>query len=390
MFHTALRLNQIKNLMKKLMLIIASMLPAMLWAQAGNYRIEGKITSDNPPEHVYLTYGKSYPDSAKVVDGNYVFTGKVDYITTAWLIASHDGKPFDRERDSRSYDVLFLYLEGGAPTIKVNSGDSVKYGKITESQINADYKRFLDATDPYESQVDALEAKYAEHAANPDSLSVGQAEYFRIMKERDAAIRKFMGVNPDSFINYRALELLMMSDNGWDPDQLEALMKGMSEKVRNSEQGKSFAAEIKAKQTIYVGRIAPEFTQDDADGNPVSLADFRGRYVLVDFWASWCAPCRDENPTVVKAYERFHDKGLEIIGVSLDEKKDAWLAAIKKDGLLWLHVSDLKGWYNAVAQLYGVKSVPANFLIDPQGRIIAVDLRGAALEQKLEEVLGKM
>ena len=146
----------------------------------------------------------------------------------------------------------------------------------------------------------------------------------------------------------------------------------------------ALAAAPKAK---VASRKAPEFSQPDANGKPVSLAAFKGKYVLLDFWASWCRPCRVENPNVVKAYNEFKDKNFTVFGVSLDENKDAWLQAIQKDGLTWTHASDLQSWNNAAAALYEVQSIPANFLIDPQGNIIAQDLRGDELTAKLREVL---
>jgi len=147
-------------------------------------------------------------------------------------------------------------------------------------------------------------------------------------------------------------------------------------------------AEVIAKKTA-IGATAMDFTQNNTTGKPVKLSDYRGKYVLLDFWASWCGPCRAENPNVLDNYEKYHSKGLEILAVSLDDKKDAWLKAIKDDGLEWAHVSDLKGWKNEVAKKYNINAVPSNFLIDKEGKIVAVDLRGEELTQKLGEIFGK-
>jgi len=148
------------------------------------------------------------------------------------------------------------------------------------------------------------------------------------------------------------------------------------------------AAEAIAKKT-GIGATAMEFTQNNTNGKPVKLSDYRGKYVLLDFWASWCGPCRAENPNVLDNYEKYHSKGLEILAVSLDDKKDNWLKAIKDDGLEWAHVSDLKGWKNEVAKTYNIRAVPSNFLLDKDGKIVAVDLRGEDLTHKLEEIFGK-
>ncbi|PSL46195.1 peroxiredoxin [Chitinophaga niastensis] len=147
-------------------------------------------------------------------------------------------------------------------------------------------------------------------------------------------------------------------------------------------------AEAIAKKTA-IGVAAMDFSQKNVEGKAVKLSDYRGKYVLLDFWASWCGPCRAENPNVLDNYEKYHNKGLEILGVSLDDKKDAWVKAIKDDGLTWAHVSDLKGWKNVVAQEYNIRAVPSNFLIDKDGKILAVNLRGEELSKKLEEIFGK-
>jgi thiol-disulfide isomerase/thioredoxin len=134
--------------------------------------------------------------------------------------------------------------------------------------------------------------------------------------------------------------------------------------------------------------MAPDFTMNDPNDNPISLSSFRGKYVLIDFWASWCGPCRAENPTLVKAYEKYKGEKFEILGVSLDGEgaKEKWMKAIKDDGLTWPQISDLKYWKSEVVKLYGIQGIPLNFLIDPDGKIIGRSLRGAALEQKLSEI----
>jgi LPXTG-motif cell wall-anchored protein len=147
------------------------------------------------------------------------------------------------------------------------------------------------------------------------------------------------------------------------------------------------SVEAQIKKSLS-GKPAPEISLPDTEGKEVKLSSFRGKYVLVDFWASWCGPCRRENPTVVEAYNRFRDKNFTVLGVSLDKQKEPWLKAIVDDQLNWTHISDLKYWQSEVVPLYGIQGIPFNVLVDPDGKIVAENLRGAALEQKLGEILG--
>jgi peroxiredoxin len=157
--------------------------------------------------------------------------------------------------------------------------------------------------------------------------------------------------------------------------------------VRVSRDYIALAERAEILKRVAVGQKAPDFTLNDPEGNPVSLSSLQGKYVMIDFWASWCRPCRQENPNVVRMYNKYRDKGFEILGVSLDEDRNKWVKAIEDDQLTWTHVSDLQRWGSAPGKLYGVNSIPHTVLIDPAGIIIANNLRGAALEQKLQEIL---
>ncbi len=182
---------------------------------------------------------------------------------------------------------------------------------------------------------------------------------------------------------------------------LEAFSQSMGRRFPNTQMSKDYAEYYskvavrprkngKPANSVDSGAVAPEVSLADAEGKQVTLSSFRGKYVLLDFWASWCGPCRGENPNVVAAYEKFKDKNFTVLGVSLDNQKDAWQKAIKSDNLVWTQVTDLKGWNSPAVAAYNVHAIPANFLIDPNGKIIAHDLRGSALEEKLQaELNGK-
>jgi len=168
---------------------------------------------------------------------------------------------------------------------------------------------------------------------------------------------------------------------------LDTLARKFERERPDSPHAQAFVGRINRIRGVMVGGMAPEITLTDTSGNTVPLSSLRGKYVLIDFWASWCGPCRQENPNVVRMYNKFKDKGFTIYSVSLDQAKENWLRAIRNDHLTWTHVSDLKFWQSAAAQLYGVNAIPATFLLDKDGKIIAKNLRGAELEQKLDEIL---
>ena len=181
---------------------------------------------------------------------------------------------------------------------------------------------------------------------------------------------------------------IFVGDEIVDVTNVRPIFDALSDALKNSTEGKEFEEKLTIAENTEVGKDAMDFTQNDTLGHPVSLSSFRGKYVLLDFWASWCGPCRAENPNVVKAYAKFHAKGFDVLSVSLDRTvdKEKWLKAIHDDRLAWTQVSDLGFWNNAVAREYGITSIPQNFLIDPQGKIVGKNLHGEDLEKKLSEI----
>ncbi|MCB0805578.1 MAG: redoxin domain-containing protein [Bacteroidales bacterium] len=173
----------------------------------------------------------------------------------------------------------------------------------------------------------------------------------------------------------------------FDEQDLEPVVNKFDPSISESVYVKNLKERVATLKRVAIGQPAVDFTMDDMEGNPVTLSSLYGNYLLVDFWASWCGPCRRENPFVVEAYQQYKDKGFDILGVSLDSKKDKWLEAVEADNLTWHHVSDLKQWNNEASNLYAVKSIPSNVLLDPEGTIIAKNLRGEELQAKLSELL---
>lgn len=191
--------------------------------------------------------------------------------------------------------------------------------------------------------------------------------------------------NPSSIQTLKIIQRV----GGYNPNykELRELYKGLDRNVRKSKEGKQFDYYLKRLENSSVGKKAPAITQLTPEGEPFSLSDLRGQYVLVEFWASWCPDCRKANPNLVKTYTEFKDKNFEILGVSFDRKLDDWVAAIKKDNLTWKHISDLQSWQNAAGTLYGVRAIPQNILVDPEGIIVARNLHGEELNVKLRELL---
>ncbi|MVN21181.1 TlpA disulfide reductase family protein [Mucilaginibacter arboris] len=370
--------------MKKILFLMLASLPLLANAQTGNYDVKGKVGKLEPPAKAYLlrrVNGQNSVDSVALIDGIFEFKGSLAEPTQALLLLDHSGIGINNLGPGA--DVLTMYLENGS--ILINGTDSVKKAKITGSKLNEDNAKLAAAIKPVMDKAVILNNEY-QKATEADRPKLAD-KFKELQAEQKSILKKYIQQNPSSFVSMDALR----SFGGPSPDYNEVipLFSSLSPAVQTSENGKNYKVVLDQLKSTSIGSVAPNFTQNDPSGKPVSLSSFKGKYVLIDFWASWCGPCRQENPNVVKVYNQYKNKNFTVLGVSLDRPngKDAWLQAIKADGLTWNHVSDLKFWDNEVAALYGVHSIPGNFLVDPSGKIIAKDLRGDDLEQTLAKLL---
>ncbi len=359
----------------------------MLAAQNGKFHIDG--TTKATPKKVYLVYnriGGVGLDSTSVAGGKFAFGGEVSGMTAAVIYFDHDGAGLPKRYNFVGKDALQFLL--GEESIKVTCEDKVQDAKITHSPLNDDNKVLMAAMKPVN---DRRQEVYMAFDKLPKEEQTDQKrgeaikQLSALEKEGQQVAKVFIENHPASLVSLNAIAQLMEGE--WTVAEISEIFNNLNTKVKESKNGKEIKSKIDQAAKTEVGAEAPDFTQNTPDGKPVSLKDYRGKYVLVDFWASWCGPCRGENPHVVAAFNKFKDKNFDILGVSLDDNKDKWLAAIEKDGLTWTHISDLKGWGNEAAAAYGVRGIPANYLIGPDGKIIAKNLRGADLEAKLTEVL---
>jgi len=381
------------NKIKKNILILLVSLPALVIAQGKRYTVQGAVGNFNAPARMYLKYitqaGKKFNDSVVLTDGKFQFTGTYanDCPQEAMLLLDKNGTGVQR---SGNYKII--YLEEGI--ITVNSDSTLAGATVAGTKTNLENTLYQLTHKPVDDAMAALMAKYkagSEEEKKSGTLENALSKSARAIRAQEGIIqKKFIQDNPGSIISLGLFKSLAYNT---DYAEVASLFNSLTPAVKGTADGKKFAEKLSRLKTVGLGTIAPEFMAADTSGNMVRLTSFRGKYVLIDFWASWCHPCRMENPNVIKAFNRYKNKNFTIIGVSLDGPagKDNWLKAIHKDGLTWTQLSELAVvGKNKTAELYAVSSIPTNFLLDPDGKILAKNLMGEELENKLAEIFGKM
>lgn len=368
--------HKVTIVMKKILFSIAA-ITSIFAACSPQYSIKGTVAGDQTTGNALLLKSKGrVADTlakAPITNGKFTLTGKIDTITDAYIAI--EGKRMG----------LPIILE------------------------NAEYSAVIDFTNPVENKVEgpanqtifnqvialANEARTAQmplykefgeaqKANDTTKMKQIEAQFDQIVKDAAEKENALIKANADSYV---AAYLLARKMSQLNLKDLEKLFAELGPNAQATEPGQKIAKKIKVLQSVAIGQVAPDFTLNTPEGTPLSMHSIPAKVKIIDFWASWCGPCRRENPNVVKIYEEYHPKGLEILGVSLDNNKEAWLKAIEEDKLVWKHVSDLKGWACEPAALYGVSGIPHMVVLDENNVIIAKDLRGEALKAKIAELL---
>ena len=339
------------------------------------YAIIGKITGQDSGM-VYILHQQSGRfDSAKLDHGYFKFAGRADT------------PEYCRLSPSLNKGSVSFFLENGKISMLIKK-DSLEYALISGTKTQDEFVYYQNTfTKTLNDRMSALDKAYEAANARKDKKTMDSMNivYEELDVEQKNLVAEFTKSHPASYVS--AFEVFSNFSYNPNVSQLDSLLQILDTGLRSSYYGKKIAYTLEKEKLTGIGKPAPDFSIKNANGKPVSLSTFRGNWVLLDFWASWCGPCRQENPSVVKAYHEFHHKGFDILGVSLDHDKVKWVDAIKKDGLNWEQVSDLDGWKAGVVSLYGIQGIPMNYLLDKNGIIVAKGLRGEDLTKKLQELI---
>jgi peroxiredoxin len=343
------------------------------------YVVKGNIDGSDSLTFLILKRGIGKMDtlnSAISKGGVFKMEGVVEFPEQVFLIAQNT-----RNRAS-------FFLENAVITI-TGKLDSLEGAKITGSKTQDEYQSYLDLNKPFSDNYQTLVNSYQDARGRNDTAQMRKIrdEAMSVEKDMTNLEKEFVKNNPASYFTPTLLRSLALEMSA---EEIESSIAALDTNVAKIQIVRDLKIRAAALKTVSIGQKAPDFALNNVEGNPVPLSSKIGtKLLLVDFWAAWCGPCRQENPNVVKVYNEFNKKGFDVFGVSLDQTKDAWVKAIADDKLTWTHVSDLQYWNSSAARLYAVNSIPANFLLDETGTIIARNLRGDDLYNKVKEILEK-
>jgi thiol-disulfide isomerase/thioredoxin len=385
--------------MKKKIALLACLLAAVTLVHAQEaYTIEGTVKSMPASKAVTVNLyyssptGKFVRDSCNVVNGHFAFKGEVQKSLMAFLAFTDDHEDFQRafpasrDKSRPPFVQIGMFLEKGT-IIAVLDHQDQESASITGSMNNNAFQEFRPIMNKYKKMEAALVAK--SNAAGDTQNDAIIKEFAAMNTERTKALGAVIKKYPSALSDFEFLNRWVKPADNFASAKL--FYSYLSPELQNSPRGLKFADAIKKASTVEIDAMAPDFTLADTAGTAQTLSKYKGKYVLVDFWASWCVPCRKETPNLINAYKQYKDKNFEIVSVSLDGGKDdsrqQWLKAIRQDKMTWPQVSDLQGFTSSVAQMYTISAIPMNFLVDPTGKIIARNLRGDELKQALSKFL---
>jgi len=365
--------------MKKTFILLLVMTLAVSCAKEQKFKITGTIDGSANETIVLqkrIPGGYEVIDSAVIENGAFEMNGVIDYpqMVNLALKNKRGGLNFFIENSD-------IIINGHA--------DSLYLASVTGSQTQAEYDTYKAAFDESNSEMSKIFDRYrqARMEGNNELASSIEKELEALDARQTELKKEFINNNPASYVTPAVLSEISYY---LEADELESLLVKLDTSLNKVQIIKTMQERLVSLKAVAIGQKAPDFTLNDADGNPVSLYSKLGgntRLMLVDFWASWCGPCRQENPNVVKVWKEYNKMGFDVFGVSLDRSKDDWQKAIKDDNLTWTHVSDLKYWDCAPAKMYAVSAIPSNFLLDGEGIIVGHNLRGEALAEKVKEIL---